>query len=169
MMQGLNMDADYGQLQALKLDRTLFVRVIGFGHTNLAPTFGGLLRSEYGCGVRRFVIDLGRCTGLLSAFMGEMALLMSGELGSGATIEAVNVSKKVYAQLNLLGLTHFMSISEMVLPEFEGSWVEVRQRELSRREFALETLDSHKALAKLSPENAKVFRLFIEQIEEELK
>ncbi len=146
----------------------VLVQVVGLGNMFLAPTLHSLVESELKSGFLNFVIDLKRCQGMDSTFMGTFIGLSTAVKRQFGWFCLVNVSDENMRLLKMLGVVHMVSIHDGDFPSPQGESTTlypttdafVRQKQI---------LSAHRLLMDSDPENVARFGPFIKALEDEMK
>lgn len=155
------------KLQVSRAEDAVLVQVIGLGNMFLAPTLQALVESELKAGFASFVIDLSRCDGMDSTFMGTFIGLSTQVKAGYGWFCLVNVSDENMRLLKMLGVLHMVSIHEGEFPApgkdtttlYPTTDPYVRQNQIH---------SAHKLLLDADPENEKRFGPFIKALEAEM-
>ena len=155
------------RLQVSRAEDAVLVQVVGLGNMFLAPTLQALVESELKSGFANFVIDLARCDGMDSTFMGTFIGLSTQVKTGYGWFCLVNVSSENMRLLKMLGVLHMVSVHEGEFPTGNGESTTlypttdpyVRQKQIH---------SAHRLLLDADPENEKRFGPFIKALEEEL-
>ncbi len=160
-----------------KVSDLIWIRVDGKGSFEISGQLQDFVTRMIQLGHRRFVLDLDRCQGMDSTFMGGL-LGISKEIGKieGGLFDLVNVNGRNLQLLRNLGLTSFLTVDE------EGErWLSERSQVSQSLEPCKENaerpdkhataevmLAAHEALAAAQPENAARFEDVIRYLKEDL-
>ncbi len=156
------------KLKISRAEDAVHVQVIGLGNMFLAPALQGLVESELQAGFANFVIDLRRCDGMDSTFMGTFIGLSTQIRARLGWFCLVNVSSENKRLLQMLGVLHMVSIHEGEFPMPSGDAKTLypttdpymRQKQIH---------SAHRLLIDADPENEKRFGPFIKAMEAEMK
>lgn len=122
-----------------------------------------------------FILDLQECETLDSTFMGVIASVsITQTRGDRHKLVVANASDHIRRLLKTLGLTHLLDLrdgsSQKAALERASSHLRpADDREVTRTEQILHTLDAHKTLVKIDEENELRFQSVIHYLEQSLK
>lgn len=154
-------------LNVSRADDAVLVEVIGLGSMFLAPTLQAFVESELRAGFLNFVIDLKKCSGMDSTFMGTFIGLSLAVKKREGWFCLVNVSDENHRLLKMLGVLHMVSVHPGSFPVAEGKSTSLyptndpyaRQKQIH---------SAHRLLIDADPMNQERFGPFIKALEEEL-
>lgn len=150
-----------------RAEDAVLIQVIGLGNMFLAPTLQAFVESELAAGLRSFIIDLQRCDGMDSTFMGTFIGLSSTVKNRLGWFCLVNVSNENMRLLKMLGVLHMVAIHDGDFPTGEGkSTVLSPTTDVYARQKQIHS--AHKLLMDADPENRKRFGPFIRALEAEM-
>lgn len=155
------------QLRVSRAEDAVLIQVIGLGNMFLAPTLHAFVESELKAGFASFVIDLKRCDGMDSTFMGTFIGLSNEVKNHMGWFCLVNVSEENMRLLRMLGVLHMVSLYDGDFPASSGEATTlvptndpyVRQKQIH---------SAHRLLLDADPENEKRFGPFIKALEAEM-
>lgn len=155
------------RLNVARADDAVLVEVIGLGSMFLAPTLQAFVESELRAGFLNFIIDLKKCGGMDSTFMGTFIGLSLAVKKRAGWFCLVNVSEENHRLLNMLGVLHMVSIHQGSFPVVEGKSTSLyptsdpyaRQKQIH---------SAHRLLIDADPMNQERFGPFIKALEEEM-
>ncbi len=152
------------------------VRITGRGsHLNVSgfKKFAELIQDSGG--VHKFVLDLDPCETMDSTFLGVLASVALRQKASGAgSLIVLNANAHVQRILKTMGLIHVLDMRDVAkgtCPDVARAEGELRPAEapaMSRLEQICVTLQAHKDLAELDPENRVRFENVITYLEHSL-
>ena len=150
--------------EAARSNGALYVKVRGLGSMNNAPTLEAFAEKALGDGVTKLVLDLKRCTGVDSTFMGLILGLSNRlrETGDGSGIVLVNVDEHALKQLKSVGVDAFVSVKEgktRLPPALKMT--ELKGVDLSERERLKLMVRAHKDLVAADARNEAKFGAFL--------
>ena len=159
---------------AAKSGDAIYVKVRGLGSMHNVPSFEDFAQTAIAEGARQIVLDLKRCTGVDSTFMGTL-LGLHNALGDqhgddeGVGIVIVNIDDHARNQLTSVGLDAFMTLTEgkTRLPR-KLKLIALDGDSLSDRERLKVMVRVHKALVAADPRNEAKFGPFLKGIVAEL-
>jgi len=155
------------RLLVSRAEDAVHIQVMGLGTMFLAPTLQALVESELKAGFSNFVVDLARCDGMDSTFMGTFIGLSTQVKSGYGWFCLVNVTPENMRLLKMLGVLHMVSIHEGEFPSASSGFTTlhptsdpyVRQKQIH---------SAHRLLLDADPENEKRFGPFIKALEEEM-
>jgi anti-anti-sigma regulatory factor len=150
----------------------LYVRICGLGSMTNAPTLEAFAEKALDDGVNQLVLDLKRCTGVDSTFMG-MILALSNRLreqGGTSGIVLVNVDEHALKQLKSVGVDAFVTVKDGK-SKLPGALrlTELLVAETTDRERLKLMVRAHKELVAADARNEAKFGAFLEGILAELE
>ncbi|WP_353566074.1 STAS domain-containing protein [Haloferula sargassicola] len=143
----------------------VWIRCEGKGSFLQSPALKECAQQGEKHGRRRFVIDLEKCSGMDSTFMGTLAGLSTRMRRSGGDVQIASPGSKNRQSLEDLGLDHLLDI-EPADAEWRGHVDDIRSdlKSFSPNgpqglgERARHVLDAHRDLASTSDQNARRFK-----------
>jgi len=146
------------------------VKVIGRATFAVAPTIRNLVqRMESDAGQNNISINLEKCTGMDSTFMGILAMLAlkirNKQQRSVQILNATEANKKL---LNGLGLNKLFDYSEVQDPA-PSKWIKEKEKTASLKENADTVLQAHKTLIETDIGNSEKFQKVVDQVKKEIK
>ena len=158
--------------EVAKSEDAIYVRVHGLGSMTTAPTMEAFVEKQVEDGARQLVVDLGKCSGVDSTFMGTLLGISNRlrDLGPGAGVALINVDQHARKQLSSVGLDAFLTLvdGETELPR-RLKLVELPTRTVSDRERLKLMLRAHKDLVAADERNRAKFGAFLEAIVSEFE
>jgi len=148
-----------------------WIRVEGKGSFLVSPALKDCFERRQEEGERRFVVDLGGCSGMDSTFMGNLAGLASRMAKHEGWVMVADPGERNRQSLVDLGLDCLIEIDPPDAPwsgrteELRGELEPFDGRASVDGERQRHVLDSHRTLAATSEENARRFRGVIEVME----
>ena len=151
----------------------VWIRIEGKGSFGISGQLREFVRRKIQLGEKRFVLDLDRCPGMDSTFMGTL-LGISKDVAAvaGGLLDVVNANARNLQLLRNLGLTSMLSLDERG-ERWSGERQQVSQHltpcesvALDERGRAQVALEAHEALAQARPENAARFEDVIHYLKE---
>lgn len=159
-----------GPGNALSVSRAkdaVLIQILGLGNMFLAPTLQSFVESELKMGLRNFIIDMQKCEGMDSTFMGTFIGLSMKVKSAEGWFCLVNISEANMRLLKMLGVLHMVSIHEGEFPEPTGkATLLYPTRDPQVRQNQIYT--AHRLLIDADPENEKIFGPFVKALEAEL-
>lgn len=158
------------------LPSVVWIRIEGKGSFEISAQLREFVTRRIQGGDARFVIDLDRCSGMDSTFMGTL-LGLSKEVTAknGGLLDVVNANARNVQLLKNLGLTSILSLDERG-ERWLGEREEVGQQLApsgnlppDKQTTAKVMLEAHEALAGAQPQNDARFRDVIRYLKEDLK
>lgn len=155
------------RLLVSRAEDAVHIQVVGLGNMFLAPTLQALVESELKAGFANFVVDLARCDGMDSTFMGTFIGLSTQVKTRYGWFCLVNVAPENMRLLKMLGVLHMVSIHDGEFPSAGGEFTTlqptsdpyIRQKQIH---------SAHRLLLDADPENQKRFGPFIKALEAEM-
>jgi len=154
-------------------EQTLYIRLIGRGSFQISTALKDYAHERIQSGKRRIDLDLDRCTGMDSTFLGTLAgiglrLLHSG----GGSLTLRNLVPLTRRQLTMLGVDQLKTVH--LIDRDEGSAPATLLRPIAPdaadRQRVTETmLAAHEDLVRIDPLNEAEFRDLIEILREKVK
>lgn len=159
------------------LAHVVWIRVDCKGSFKISGQLRDFVMRQVADGNFRFVVDLDRCSGMDSTFMGTL-LGVSRDIAAASAdgvLDVINANGRNIQLLKNLGLTSILSVDEHC-----ERWHEERQQigkgltpclevSLDKKATADIMLEAHQALADAQPENKARFQDVIHYLEEDLK
>ncbi len=154
-------------LNVARADEAVLIEVVGLGNMFLAPTLQSFVESELRAGFVNFVVDLKKCRGMDSTFMGTFIGLSTMVKKRYGWFCLVNVGDENLRLLKMLGVIHLVSIHEGAVPVVAGKSTSLhptndpyaRQKQIH---------SAHRLLLDADPQNQERFGAFIKALEEEM-
>ncbi len=157
------------------LDGVVWIRIDGKGSFDVSPHLKTFTTCELDAGRTQFVLDLEKCQGMDSTFMGTL-LALSREVSAKASgvFEVVNANTRNIQLLRNLGLDLILSLDER--GERWGKQRRLVEQQLTecsgtasdKAATAEVMLTAHEALAEAQPENEARFRDVIRYLKKEV-
>ncbi|MCS6970422.1 MAG: STAS domain-containing protein [Planctomycetota bacterium] len=145
------------------------VRFEGPGNMQVAPALQALLEDVRAAGTQAVYVDLARCTGMDSTFMGLLVGQAQAFAGIGGRLAVVSPSELCVRLLRQLGVDQVVAvIAEATTPEVAFVEVPARIAVPAERRAAL-IRQAHQALIALSEENRARFSAFLEALDADLR
>jgi anti-anti-sigma regulatory factor len=153
-----------------------WISIEGKGSFVNSPAIKAYAEGRIAAGETRLVVDLAKCAGMDSTFMGTlagMAARLSALVGGG--LQIAEPGERNRRSLEDLGLDFLMEIDppdavwrgrvheirgELHEPQISGAFGRVQRTR--------HVLDAHQALAEINDQNAREFAAVVSQLEEEL-
>ncbi len=146
--------------------------VVGRGTFKLAPALKQFGLSALGGGCLRLIIDMGRCTGMDSTFMGVVGgLAMRYRKEKNGEVAMVRLSGKNRALLQTLGLDRSIRLEENAadLRDVSISLQPAVPTPADHAALTQTMLAAHQMLADISPQNREKFKDVLAYLEEDAK
>ena len=150
------------------------VRISGRANISASDDFKSLICELCARGHRRFVLDLAGCPIMDSTFLGVLAGLSDGAaearcVGGPPKFELINPNDRVLGLLDNLGVVELFKVVQCA-PVKDGDFQPVTPSgETSKAELTRISLEAHKLLMSLNPENVARFKDVARFLEEDLK
>jgi anti-anti-sigma regulatory factor len=151
-------------ISTASLHGVAWLTVEGRGSFENSPELRALVHSGIDGGASRMVLDLQRCSGMDSTFMGMLSCVAVKLEDAGGCLHVVNAAGKNGELLRGLGLDEVFTVEDgTALMEREGCVCEAELAAVPKvpctkddhREICLE---AHEALAEVKPENLEKFQ-----------
>ena len=155
---------------AARYSDAVIIEVFGLGNMNNSYIFTEFISLMLEKGYRKFIINLGNCTGMDSTFMGSLLgiALKLHDLGDGWT-SIVNASESNIRLLSMLGVTHFVKVQETQIPMESIEMERLPDQEVSKIERLELIHKAHKNLISVDERNKKQFGAFLEMLTKEIE
>ena len=157
------------------LPNVVWIRIDGKGSFEISGQLRDFVTRKIETGSAQFVIDLDRCPGMDSTFMGTL-LGVSQDVAvvENGFLDVINANGRNVQLLKNLGLTRILSVDEKA-----ERWIKERQQlgqgltpcdsvKLDKQGTASVMLEAHEALANAQPENAARFQDVIHFLKKDL-
>ena len=157
------------------LPNVVWIRIDGKGSFEISGQLRDFVARKIEFGSVQFVIDLDRCPGMDSTFMGTLlGISQDVAVVEKGLLDVVNANGRNVQLLKNLGLTSILSLDEKA-----ERWITERQQlgqelspcdsvPLDKEATAIIMLEAHKALANAQPENAARFEDVIHFLSKDL-
>ena len=143
------------------------VKVDGRATFAVGPTLRDLVKTlDYESAKRGVNIDLTKCTGMDSTFMGILAMLALKVRKENITIKLINAGNN-QRLLDGLGLKKLFNYVEEEVKD--KNWKKTKIGETDFRENAETVRDAHKVLMKTDVHNIAKFKTVVDMVEKELE
>ncbi|NKB24066.1 MAG: hypothetical protein GKR87_06765 [Kiritimatiellae bacterium] len=155
-----------------------FVRVVDRGSFKISTSMKNFGTVALEQGVVRIVIDMSRCVGMDSTFMGVIAgLAFRLKELSGGEICMVNLTARTRNLLSTLGLDNLVRpyMTNTTPDEFKArlgvseDFLPLHSQTVNRRDTAAMMLEAHEKLVQLTPENVCRFKDVLTFLREDLE
>ena len=174
MGSGNNQD----NLTAAFIDRTAVIRINGRGSFKTSPPMKQFIQRVMAAkSANRILIDMSDCSGMDSTFMGVLAgLSFHMKDTPGFTLKLTNLSEKNQKLLTVLGVDRVVNYSPtstceeqelMASPCDETQALEPDSA--NTLDAAKTTLEAHKTLVNINPENLVKFKSVIELLQNDVR
>ena len=163
-----------GKLSVLVCQNFACIKIGGRANYISSPDFKTLLNELAAKGYRRFIIDLSECVLMDSTFLGVLSGfgMKLNPIGTPDTsgIELLNVNARVAELLENLGAIHLFKVTdgELQLPD-DVKDCTPESINPSREEITRTSLEAHKTLMAVNPENVARFKDVAQFLAEDLK
>lgn len=158
-----------GYFEVARWEETVYVRVVGLGNFNNSHLFKDFVDAMLERSFRSFYVDLGRCQGIDSTFMGVLIGIHLFEAEKKARVAVVNPTASCLRSLTDLGLPKIIAVSETPVDLPEG----IRTEQLVEERYdpkvrILLIQQAHENLVALDEGNREKFGPFLEALAREL-
>lgn len=163
-----------GYIEVAKSDNAIYVRVVGLGNFNNAGPLREYAESAFEAGTRSAVIDLARCTGLDSTFMGTLVLMKDFPVEetnnkTSISVTIVNATATTLRAMTSLGLPKLLHVKDehvdfpaVKLERLREGWHDQRRRTRLIH-------DAHLQLVRADKENEARFGPFLAALVKEAR
>lgn len=151
------------------------VKISGRATCNSSVDFRALLLGLRERGWRQFLLDLSECQLMDSTFLGVLAGLgirfsqESNARQPPTTIRLLNPNRCVAGLLENLGVAHLFETVEGPRPDVVVEAREVQPGGVTREELNRTSLEAHRLLIQINPQNEAKFKEVCKFLEEDLK
>ncbi len=156
-----------GHIEVAREGVSVLLRVVGLGNMNISLTMSDFVDESLRSGFRHFAMDLARCTGMDSTFMGTLVGMSRKIREHKGWLCMLNVSRAHHELLDMVGAVRFMSCKE----DFPLVSVETERlnpdRDPARR--LTHVRKAHEHLVAIDERNHERFGRFLERLNEEMK
>ena len=159
------MKANASNLQVALTEGVVCVKIMGPANFNASPGFKTIANRLCADSERVLLLDLADCITMDSTFLGVLAHLSQS---LGKPIELLNPSERINDLLDNLGVLDFFRIDHGENP-LTARLESTESPDVDKRELAETSLEAHKALMALNPENIPRFKDVAKFLEEDLK
>lgn len=146
------------------------LKLIGRANLTTSADFKPLVNSLCERGHGRFVLDLSECVGMDSTFLGMLSAFaqrLTESAGATRQIDLLNANPRVVESLDNLGvLTRFKLANGAVA--FNGRYDLIPPGAFTKAELAGHSLEAHRFLMQVHPENVKKFQDVVRMLEDEV-
>lgn len=155
-------------LSVSRTESEFVVRVSGRGTMLESPAFLSFARATIEeSPAAALILDLEECDALDSTFLGSL-LTVHHMYKSGAGFQVVASVEKSERLLSPMHLDNMLNLTDRC--EYAvAHTITLEVSSLNRQEFAQHVVDAHRQLIEIDCPNAKVYRVAVEQLEEELE
>lgn len=165
-------------LTAAYIDQVAVIRVEGRGSFKISPTLKQfihqVIRSK---SATQILIDMSACCGMDSTFMGVLAgLSYHVKKHDGFTLKLINLSEKNQKLLITLGVDRVVSYTPSSTPEEAQLLTQPAHatslnptQATDRLEAAKTTLEAHKTLVDIHPDNYAKFKSVLELLKKDVR
>ncbi|MBI4577481.1 MAG: STAS domain-containing protein [Planctomycetes bacterium] len=150
------------------IDGAIYIRVEGMASMATASTLKSFADRMVREGHRRFIVDLGPCTGMDSTFMGTlMSLVQQLEGTDGPGVLIANASADCLALLENIGLTRFVRLAERLSVPADLELQTLEPGDLSGPQRLRFIKEVHENLVRIDRRNQERFGAFIRALDRE--
>ena len=151
------------QMQVATIDKVTCIKVAGPANFSLGVDFKSVTSQCCEEGNRALLLDLSSCSNMDSTFLG----ILVGLTGRLDRIELLNPCERVIDLLENLGVLDLVSVSQGPNP-FDGQLEDAESVNTGKGELAEASLEAHRTLMHLNPENVPRFKDVAKFLEEDL-
>ena len=164
------MDISVDTVEVAIRDQEAFVRVYGRATFKIGPSLKqfGVMAIERGC--RRFIVEMNHCVGMDSTFMGILAGLATTLKKTEGTVVLRNLSEKNLFLVNMLGLSHLVTIdnSAQSVIAMPANGQVLRHSSGDKKQMTETMIDAHETLIEAAPDNIIKFKDVLAYLKEDL-
>lgn len=162
------------QIDVARIDSAVYARVTGLGNFNNAAPLQDYVDAAVQSGVRTIIVDLARCSGLDSTFMGTMMGFLScpglpagdsfSEREASLHVMVVNATPGAMRALQSVGLGALLDVREehVDIPECRMQRLDDDQLNQARRVRLIK--EAHEHLMTIDERNRKTFGPLIDML-----
>lgn len=152
-----------------KEDNAYKVKVVGRATFAVGPTLRNLVqRIESDAENKNVSIDLGKCTGMDSTFMGILAMLALKIKDEKRSIQIANANEANQKLLNGLGLNKIFEYTDTSEDE-KHNWGKEENKSTTLKENAETVLQAHKSLIETDTSNVEKFQKVVDAVEKDIE
>lgn len=152
-----------------KENKAYKVKVVGRATFAIGPTLRNLAqRIESDAENKNVSIDLKKCEGMDSTFMGILAMMALKLKENNRNIQIVNADEANRKLLKGLGLDKLFEYIETT-DEAKHNWKKEKDHDTTLQENAETVLQAHKSLIETDTGNIEKFQKVVEQVEQEIE
>ena len=151
-------------IQVAVADEVACVKIAGPANFAIGVDFKTVVATSCEQGGRVLLLDLTDCVNMDSTFLGVL-MSMTSRLDR---IELLNPSERITDLLDSLGVMELLKVGEGENP-FEGRLNTVESATADKRTLTEASLEAHKLLMKINPENIPRFKDVAKFLEEDFK
>ena len=145
------------------------IKVIGRANFEYAPPIRELMHSIDKEKFNEMDIDLGRCTGMDSTFMGVLTMIALKAQSCKAKITICNASDSNKHLLSSLGIAALFEFVDLDVDEKRDCWVGASKRSDNKLETAEIVFEAHDTLMRADEGNIKKFEKVVEYARQDLE
>lgn len=160
---------NHAEIFVSKEDNAYKVKVVGRATFAVGPTLRNLVqRIESDAENKNISVDLAKCTGMDSTFMGILAMLALKIKEEKRSIQIANADEANQKLLNGLGLNKIFDYVETKEDE-QPDWKKEENKSVSMEKNAETILQAHKSLIETDTSNVEKFQKVVDQVEKEIE
>lgn len=151
-------------------DALVCLKLVGRANFTTSADFKPLVNSLREQGRSRFVLDLSECVGLDSTFLGMLSAFAQqlAESAKGAgQIDLLNANPRVVESLDNLGVLQRFVLATGAFA-FNGRYEMVPPGTFTKAELAGHSIEAHRFLMQVHPENVRKFQDVVRMLEDEV-
>ncbi len=158
--------APAGYLEIAHGQHAVLLQVVGLGNMHNAASLTDYIDSELNNGLLNFVIDLARCTGMDSTFMGTLTGLVARVGEQNGALCLVNVNTDHEKLMKMIGIWELMCIyGDLNTESLETAKL---MPDMNPERRLLQIRHAHEILVAIDERNRERFGFFLESIENEI-
>ncbi len=166
------MTTPVARIDVLVCGQEVHARICGRANFASCPDFKALVQAMEAKGYSRFVFDLGECQIMDSTFVGVLASLgdRMEQANEGAFVELARPNERIVELVDNLGISDLFRLSDRDIGALHGcDRIEASAEGHTKAELSRTSLEAHRQLMEIRPENTSKFKDVTEFLAEEIK
>ncbi|MBN2712454.1 MAG: STAS domain-containing protein [Planctomycetes bacterium] len=106
-----------GYIEVAREGNSVLIRVVGLGNMNISLTMKDFVKESLAAGFRKFALDLDKCSGMDSTFMGTIIAINFRVNEQGGWLCLLNVNEECRKLLKMLGVWGLVPVKERFVIE----------------------------------------------------
>lgn len=156
-------------VQVAVFNGTAHACIIGRGSFKISPSLKEFGSSILAQGLSRLEIDLEKCIGMDSTFMGMLAGLSQRFRKDGGSIVLTHVSPKIRGLMTTLGLIRLVEIDEPAAPPPPSLLTDLPPDSPTPLQSAQDMLEAHQKLVEIDESNRQRFQDVLDYLREDIQ